>query len=190
MTQSLIIVGSPRAAGVSARYAAQLESELEGRRTDSPFAPSAVVWRVSDHDVSGCIGCEVCRSRLTCAFDDDMAGLMGFLDACDEVHVVCPVYFAGPPAQFKCVLDRLQPYWERRCGPNAKGLQELAAAPLAAGRLEAQKRPVTLHIIGSGGDPHGFEPLVTIVRSAFGAAGFSLVEVRDRIGWGQGGMHV
>lgn len=109
-----------------------------------------------------------------CVIRDDMQKLYTMLDAADEVHVVCPVYFAGPPGQFKCVLDRLQPYWELRRGPCA-----------LPGAADAPKRPVTLHVIGAGGDPFGFAPLETIVRSTFGAAGFRVAEVIDRVGWGQ-----
>ena len=45
---------------------------------------------------------------------------------------------------------------------------------------------MVLHVIGAGGDPFGYEPLLTIVKSAFGSAGFFLADVVDRIGWGQG----
>ncbi len=180
MSESLILVGSPRAAGVCARYAVELERGLESRDTDSPFAHSAVIWRVCDHEVSGCVGCEACRGRLGCAIEDDMAALMDLIDRVEEIHVVSPVYFAGAPAQLKCVLDRLQPYWERRRGPNAAALQAMGGVG-----PDAPKRPVYLHVIGAGGDPYGFDPLVTTVRSAFGAAGFTLAQVYDRIGWGQ-----
>ena len=32
------------------------------------------------------------------------------LNACDQLTVVSPVYFAGAPSQLKAFLDRLQPY--------------------------------------------------------------------------------
>ena len=88
--------------------------------------------------------------------------------------MVAPVYFSGPTAQFKAVLDRLQPYWEKRRGPNRQ-----------PGAADAPKRPVTLYVIGSGGDPYGFAALESCVRSSFGAAGWRVGEVADRIGWGQ-----
>ena len=40
-------------------------------------------------------------------------------------------------------------------------------------------------MIGSGGDPYGFAALESCVRSSFGAAGWHVGEVADRIGWGQ-----
>lgn len=169
MSQTLVIVGSPRSHGVSARYAAELAERLEadGERV--------TLWRVSDHRVGGCIGCEGCRGgSYSCVIRDGMQGLYSLLDQAERIEVVAPVYFAGPTSQLKAVLDRLQPYWEKRRGP--------AALPGAA---DAPKRPVRLHVIGAGGDPFGFDALVAIARSAFGAAGFAVTDVVDCVGWGQ-----
>ena len=98
-----------------------------------------------------------------CVLDDDMQELYPLIDAADEWVVVSPVYFAGPPAQMKAVLDRLQPYFWTRARTGAK-------------------RPAVLHVVGEGGDPHGFEPLVGTVRSALSCAGFALEAVYDWVG--------
>lgn len=175
----LLICGSVRRRGVSARYADELATRLEraGARVTR--------WNTAEHDVSDCVGCAACRPDETaffvpkvrhaaCVIDDDMDGLYRLLDDADEVHLVCPVYFAGPTGRFKCVLDRLQPYWEWRIGPSAR-----------LDRSCEVKRPVRLHVIGAGGDPFGYDALVAIVRSAFGSAGFTVADPIDRIGWGQ-----
>ena len=92
-----------------------------------------------------------------------MRELYALLDDADELVVVSPVYFAGPPAQLKALLDRLQPYFWSDARADAK-------------------RPAVLHVVGEGGDPHGFEPLVGIVRSALACAGFALLTVYDWVG--------
>lgn len=164
----LVIVGSARAHGVSARYAREAVVP-EAKSVGSDVR----MWNVADHPVEGCIACERCRGSFRCFRRDAMDGLFEELASCDAVEVIAPVFFSGPTAQFKAVLDRFQPLWERRIGP-------------AGGTDPAEvKRPVRLHVIGSGGDPHGFDPLATIVRSAFGSAGFRLVDVIDAVGWGQ-----
>lgn len=165
----LVICGSPRKGGVSARYADELVASLRegGVRTER--------WDVASHSVGGCVGCEACRhAGHACVIRDDMGELYDLLDGATAVHVVAPVYFSGPTSQFKAVLDRLQPYWERRRGPNRE-----------PGAADAPKRPVTLHVIGSGGDPYGFAALESCVRSSFGAAGWRVEGVVNRIGWGQ-----
>lgn len=175
----LLICGSVRRRGVSARYADELAARLEGA------GARVTRWSTADRDVADCIGCAACRPNeaacfasdarhAACVIDDDMGDLYRLLDAADEVHLVCPVYFAGPTGRFKCVLDRLQPYWEWRIGPSAR-----------LDRSREVKRPVHLHVIGAGDDPFGYDALVSIVRSAFGSAGFTVGDPIDRIGWGQ-----
>ncbi len=165
--RSLLICGSPRTSGVSARYADLLADDLEAK------GASVFRWDLARKNAAGCIGCEGCRGDFSCIIEDDMQELYALIDMADEIQLVCPVYFSGPTGQFKCVLDRLQPYWERRIGPCA-----------CHDRASEVKRPVVLHVIGAGGDPFGYEPLLTIVKSAFGSAGFFLADVVDRIGWG------
>lgn len=194
MTNRLIIVGSPRTDG---RCAALSDLLFESCIAEFPEDEVALV-PVSTLDVAGCVGCDGCR-RLAgggevglqgrgpeegapdegggegdapdrrCVIEDDMAEVYPLIDAADELTLVSPVYFAGPPSQLKALLDRFQPYyWERVAGGGASN----GAAP----------RPATLHVVGEGGDPHGFEPLIGVVRSACGAAGFRLERVLDWVG--------
>lgn len=172
----LIIVGSPRTNGRSAHLAEMIfESNIDEHPEDELF-----LVPVSEVEVGPCIGCNGCREtsgvilkdedgaevtvqRHRCVFDDDMQMLYDVLDDVDEVTVVSPLYFSGAPAPMKCVLDRLQPYF----WANARA---------------AEKRPAELHVIGEGGDPHGFMPLLTEVKSALAVAGFRLEKVFDWVG--------
>ena len=160
----LVLVGSPRPHGRSARFAAQLVEELsaQGHRVKE--------WQVQGKAIAGCVGCERCREGYSCVIRDDMSQVYAGLETCDVLHVVVPVYFSGVPSQFKAVLDRLQPLWEMRCGPNSRR------------DPSEHKRPYVLHVIGEGGDPFGFEPLRTEVKSALGAAGLYEAGVEDLVG--------
>lgn len=155
----LVLCGSPRANGRCALLSQQVAREI---LAGNPRAGVAIV-QISHARIAGCVGCDACREQGECVQRDDMGELLRLLDAADELHVVSPVYFAGPPSQLKAALDRLQPhYWKQT-------------------RLKP-KRPAHLHVVGDGGDPHGFEPLVTICRSALSVAGFRLVSVEPHIG--------
>lgn len=155
----LIISGSPRSNGKSVRLAERLAE----RHISADDTVTVEVFEVSSLSIGPCRACDTCRDTGACIVHDDMDELYRALDEADAVTVVSPLYFAGPPAQFKAVLDRFQRYfWSRDS--------------------QAEKRPVDLYIIGDGGDPHGFDPLVTIVKSAFAVAGFKLADVRDCVG--------
>jgi len=182
-----IVVGSPRSQG---RAAALANAIFEACIEDCPEDGVSIV-SVDSVDVAPCIGCDACKQELpadsdraialpeegdplrpqericagdsqrhVCIIDDDMLEVRKHLDAADELIAVVPVYFAGAPSQMKALLDRLQPYY----WSDAR---------------EGEKRPLTLHVVGEGGDPHGIEPLIGCVRSALSVAGFSLVEVLD-----------
>lgn len=183
----VIVVGSPRVDGRSAHLADQL---LYACIEECPEDVVSIV-SVASTDVRPCCGCDACArasepadeepmeegdpltphpliaesnaSQYRCVIDDDMAEVRKHLDAADELIVVSPVYFAGPPAQFKALLDRLQPYWWSDVRMRGK-------------------RPMILHVVGEGGDPHGYDPLVGSVRSAFSVAGFELVSIFDWVG--------
>lgn len=144
------------------RYDSACVQELDG--AGSAEAQAAFI-QITDYAVAPCRGCNACASTPghRCVIEDDMGRLMDVLAECSELTVVCPVFFAGPPAQFKAVLDRLQPHFWR-------------------GTRLRPKRPATLYVVGQGGDPHGFQPLVTILRSALAVAGFSVDKVHACIG--------
>lgn len=186
-----ILVGSPRTNGRSATLAnAIFEACIE----DCPDDGVSIV-SVDSVDVGPCVGCDACKPALErddrrypeipekgdplapcpmvfksdaaahqCVIDDEMPEVRKHIDAADELIVVSPVYFAGTPAQLKALLDRLQPYYYANLRTRTK-----------------ERRPVTLHVVRDGGDPHGFEPLIGVVRSALSVAGFSLERVLDWI---------
>ena len=155
----LVISGSPRARGRSAALAQEIARDLT-----ACFPNDRVKCRsLAGTRIAGCVGCDGCRATGICVINDDMTALMEALDKATELYLVSPVYFAGPPSQLKAVLDRLQPHYWR-------------------GTRHQPKRPCHLVVEGDGGDPHGFEPLVTICRSALAVAGFALVDVESHIG--------
>ena len=174
----LIIVGSPRIDGRSAHLADLLFESCIDECSDDELALAPV----STLAIEPCQGCDACKALAAlaaggeeaedgqadeaprrCVIDDDMAEVYELIDAADELVVVSPVYFAGAPAQLKALLDRLQPYFW-------------------TDERHREKRPATLHVVGEGGDPHGFEPLVGVVRSSLSCAGFALERVLDWVG--------
>jgi multimeric flavodoxin WrbA len=163
-----LIMGSP-AKGSANRLAGLVEQGIQEAGATCDF------FSVADHEVSGCIACDVCLKTGICFKTrdclDDFYQLEEMLESCDELVVVSPVYFAGPPAQLKAVYDRFQPHWARR---------------YIMGEPAPEKRPATLFVLGDGEDPFGYEPLLTITRSALNIAGFRLGDVHDFIGFGHG----
>lgn len=155
----LVINGSPRANGRSARLERLLLSRL-----GSDYPDEAIdVFRVSDTPIRGCVGCGYCEQASTCVMDDEMAALVERLLSVRAVFVVSPIYFSGVPSQLKALLDRLQPLFFRRM------------RKLEVGEGVPPKRLLVLYLVGEGGDPHGFEPAIKECKSAFNLADLSLI---------------
>ena len=198
----VIITGSPRANGRSAHIAEMLfEANIDERPEDELF-----LVPISEIEVGPCIGCNACRKptevtfqtddgvertelRPRCVFDDDMQTLYDLLDDADELTIVSPIYFSGAPAPLKCLLDRMQPYFWDNLVPVDKGEGKKGKAGEPDSRAETEltwvprpKRPLTLHVLGEGGDPHGYEPLISEVKSSLACAGFRLLTIYDWVG--------
>lgn len=152
----VIVVGSPRTNGRSAALAEEL---FEACIEECPDDQISLI-PLSSLTVLPCEGCNFCMKSEghACHLEDDMVDIREVLDDADELTIVSPVYFASAPATLKAFLDRLQPYFwtDARHG---------------------ELRPATLHVIGEGHDPFGFDPLVVTVKSAAFTAGFKLERV-------------
>ena len=157
----LIIVGSPRSNGRSAHLAEMLFEACIDECPDDEVSLAPV----SELAISACVGCDGCKNSEghVCVFEDDMDEIREILDESDELIVVSPVYFSGAPAPMKALLDGLQPYfWTWEAGGN--------------------RRPMTLHIIGEGAGPNGYDALIDEVRAAGAVAGFRLDRIVDWVG--------
>lgn len=166
MAKWLIVNGSPRINGKSARVVRMLIAQLEATQPEVELG----LFEVATSQIEGCNGCEFCETAGACIYNDDMTGLIEQLDSVQRVLMVVPIYFAGAPSQAKAMLDRMQPYF----WPYLK--RKRTGQPLPP------KRPLTLFIVGDGGDPHGYEPLVASVRSSMALAGFAIEEVVPLVG--------
>ena len=157
MKNIVVIASSPRKNGNSN---ALVKAFAEGA---SAAGNGVEVVQLSDKKMEFCRGCMVCNQTNQCVIRDDMQELYPLIDAADELILVSPVYFAGAPSQLKALLDRFQPYYWTDVRRQTK-------------------RPATLHVVGEGNDPHGFDALVTTVKSALAVAGFQLETVMDWVG--------
>ena len=137
--------------------------------------PFSVLLR--SYAFEGCTGCGVCSHGDVCPLtleEDDIDPAHGFravfesVNAADALVVVSPIYFAGPPAHYKAFIDRLEFLWAKR--------YLLGEHPLLPQEL---RKCAGLIAVGEGGDPYGFDPLVTCTRSALHMMDFEVEQVVD-----------
>ncbi|MDR1546552.1 MAG: flavodoxin family protein [Deltaproteobacteria bacterium] len=64
--------------------------------------------------VEGCRECGSCELTGECVIQDELRPLFPLLEAAERIVVSSSVFFYGPPAQGKAVIDRSQAFWARR----------------------------------------------------------------------------
>ena len=102
MASILGLVGSARRWGNSELLVRRV---LQGAQAEGA---SVQMVRLTGLDLQACTGCLRCViGGKPCRLDDDMAWLIGTIQAADGLALAAPTYFLGPAAVVKLVLDRL-----------------------------------------------------------------------------------
>lgn len=70
---------------------------------------------VARMNISPCQECGTCEKEGYCPIDDDMQEIYHLLRLADIIVMATPIFFYGPTAQLKALIDRSQVMWARRC---------------------------------------------------------------------------
>jgi multimeric flavodoxin WrbA len=101
----LILNGSPKKNGNTAKLISWFSEEAR-----SKGARVKVVRAVSlTSKVNGCMACRACQrnDKYECVINDDIKDVLKKMKKADLVVFASPLYFYGPSAQLKLVIDRM-----------------------------------------------------------------------------------
>lgn len=100
--------GSPRIKGNTSILLSRFLAEAQdlGARTHG--------IDVARKDISPCQECGNCEREGFCPIDDDMQEIYPLLRQAEIIVMATPVFFYGPTAQLKALIDRSQALWARR----------------------------------------------------------------------------
>jgi len=99
------LVGSPRKASNTDLLVGSI---LEGAKENKHDTEKIYLYNV---DIEPCVDCKACKKgRFQCAIVDGMRGLYPKLEAADVIVFGTPLYWYGPSAKMKLLLDRLRPF--------------------------------------------------------------------------------
>ena len=99
------IAGSPRRGGNTDLL---LEQALAGAAGQGAETQRVVL---SDLCIHPCRHCGGCQETGRCVVQDDMQAVYPKLRAMDALVLATPIFFMGPTAQTKAMIDRLQCLW-------------------------------------------------------------------------------
>jgi len=101
-----VLLASPRKNGNSYVMARRLIDGLEMQKIDSN------IIFLYEEGIGPCTDCRACkRGDLVCTIEDGMQPLYARLDAADILVFATPIYWYGPSATMKLLLERLRPYY-------------------------------------------------------------------------------
>lgn len=133
MKRAVVLLGSPRARGISDAMGEIFHHGLE------KAGMACTLIAVRDFAVVPCAGCNVCASKphvCPLSRSDSAEELFNAIESADLLAVACPVYFYGLPAHFKALIDRSQRYWN--LGLTTSPDRPLVVL-LAAGRIRGER---------------------------------------------------
>lgn len=172
----MILSGSPKKDG---NTQALVEWFSEGAR--SMGADVEIIHTAHlKHKIMGCTSCRMCQKwdRYECSVDDEVRPVLARMADADPIVLATPLYFFGPSAQLKLVMDRMFSLYKfnNKAGTmetplKGKTLVLIASAFEDVG-LDALERPF---VLTAGYTGMKFESL--LVPNA-GVSG----EIRDRAG--------
>ncbi len=100
--------GSPRKKGNTAVLLSTFLAEAEklGAHTEQ--------LDVARMHINPCQECGTCDRKGFCPLEDDMQDVYGLLWKADLIVMATPIFFYGPTAQLKALIDRSQALWARK----------------------------------------------------------------------------
>jgi len=122
-------------------------------------------------EIAGCIECNGCFGCGFCVVEDDFQYVAKKLTDADRVVIATPVFFMGPSAQAKAMIDRCQSFWARKY---------VLKAPLKEEPLEMERRGAWVSVGGTRGTRlfDGIELTMRYFFDAIYIASYTRVEAR------------
>jgi multimeric flavodoxin WrbA len=69
---------------------------------------------LGEKNISGCREIYACEKTGRCVINDDFDEIYDKLESCDQLVIATPIFFYGPPAQLKALIDRTQAFYMRK----------------------------------------------------------------------------
>lgn len=98
--KAVILFGSPRKKGNTIQLVRTMTDALKHK------GHSVRMVYLNDLNIRPCQGCYTCVTDGSCKIDDDMKNIGKYILESDLIVYATPIYWFGPSAQLKLVMDR------------------------------------------------------------------------------------
>ena len=146
--QVLGLVGSPRKDSNTDLLVSQI---LEGAKTSNHLIEKLYLYGLN---ISPCVDCRACKKdNYQCAIHDEMQRLYPKLENADLIVFGTPLYWYGPTAPMKLVIDRLRPFISSKKLTNKRAIlvipseEGVDACNLLVGMFELSFKYLEMEIV-------------------------------------------
>ena len=155
MKKVLILNGSPRKKGNTSILAEYLVKFLI---KDQDIKISYLY----DFNIKPCADCRACKKgELICILKDGMEELYASIDDSDIMIIGTPIYWFGPTAQTKLLLDRFRPYYVNK---KLKGKRAALILPAGSGASDCD---LTIEMFKRSFEALGVEYLGAVTSESY-----------------------
>jgi multimeric flavodoxin WrbA len=98
--KTVILFGSPRKDGNTIQLVQTMTDALKNR------GHSVRMLYLNELNIRPCQGCYICLKKGSCKTKDDMKNIRKYILESDLIVYATPIYWFGPSAQLKLVMDR------------------------------------------------------------------------------------
>lgn len=113
----LALIGSPRKGSNTDTL---VDHILSGCRENGHTGEKAYLY---DYEIAPCMDCRRCKEApYVCVLHDDMLAIYPKIEEADVIIFGTPLYWYGPTAKMKLLIDRLRPYIASRKLDGKRGV--------------------------------------------------------------------
>ena len=156
MKKITLFVGSPRKNGNTSILAQALEEKIDKTRF------SVEICYLYDYDIKPCVDCRACKKNdLVCILKDQMSQIYTKLEESQIIIIGTPIYWFGPTAQTKLMVDRFRPYFVNK---KLSGKRGALILPAGSGEGDCD---LTIEMFNRTFEALGIQQLGAVTAKAF-----------------------
>jgi multimeric flavodoxin WrbA len=156
MKRVIFLNGSPRKKGNTSIMIQHLKNLLPASKFETE------VSYLYDYNIKPCNDCRACKKgELVCPVKDDMQVVYPKLNDADYIVFGTPIYWFGPTATMKSLIDRFRPYYVN------KRLQDKKAALLLPAGTGDQDTDLTIELFNRTFEALGIELMEAVSTKAY-----------------------
>ena len=126
----LALIGSPRQGGNTDLLVDELLNGAESKG----YATRKIY--LYDYNISLCTDCRNCKKGdYVCCINDEMSTLYELMESADVIVFGTPIYWYGPTAKMKMLIDRMRPFVENK---KLEGKRAVVVSPSAEGPVACE----------------------------------------------------